>query len=286
MKRSDPVTFQVPVTFDIPARPAVPVAVPVLAIALGVAMALLAGACCEEGSGHLVEETRPVGAFRRLSLDVPGTVTMTQGPASPLKLRTDDNLIDNVVTRVNGDGDTLVIEADDSSCCIDPTELEVQVASDDIDGLVIDGSGDIVLRGPALARDLSLAIDGSGSITADAISADQVSLDIGGSGDMDLRVDAAVLRSSIGGSGSLRLAGSASEHSIEIDGSGDVDAAALATSTTRVDISGSGDCSVAADDVLDVSIDGSGDVSYCGDPRVTESIDGSGSVDRSSARCP
>jgi hypothetical protein len=248
-------------------------------------LALLAGACCEEGSGVVVEETRPVGAFRQLTLDVSGTVTLTQGPSSPLKLRTDDNLIDNVVTTVRDDGDTLVIEADDSSCCIDPTELEVQVSSDDIDALLIRGSGEIAVRGPLEAGDLSLAVEGSGSIAADAIAADDVSLDIDGSGDMDLRIDAAVLDSSIEGSGSYRLAGSAGEHSIEIDGSGDVDASALATGTTRVDIQGSGDCSVAASDVLDVSVEGSGDVSYCGDPRVTESIDGSGSVERVSTRC-
>jgi hypothetical protein len=243
-------------------------------------------ACCEEGSGVVVQETRRVPSFRRVVLDVPGTVRLTQAPTGPLKLRTDDNLIENIRTRVEDD-DTLVIDTDDEDCfCVDPTELEVLVSSEEIESLVIDGSGDIDLVGALETDEIELAIDGSGSIAAEQVAADRVALEIDGSGEIDMVVDAASIRSSIDGSGSLRLAGTAAEHVISIDGSGDIDAAALATATTRLDIDGSGECTVAADDQLDVTIDGSGEVAYCGEPRVTESIDGSGAVRRATpARC-
>jgi hypothetical protein len=257
----------------------------IVGIVISAALGLSLTACCEEGSGVVVQETRRVPSFRRLVLDVPGTVRLAQAPAAPLKLRTDDNLIENVRTRVEDD-DTLVIDTDDEDCsCIDPTELEVLVSSEQIDSLVIDGSGDIDL-GTLEADEIELAIDGSGSIAAEQVSADRVALEIDGSGDIDMAVDAATIRSSIDGSGNLRLSGTAAEHVISIDGSGDIDAAALATSTTRLEIDGSGDCTVAADDQLEVTIDGSGEVAYCGEPRLTESIDGSGSVRRASpARC-
>jgi Putative auto-transporter adhesin, head GIN domain len=247
-------------------------------------LALSAAGCCEPGSGDLVQETRQVDSFDRLSLDVPGTIRINQGPPGPLKITTDDNLIDEVVTRVKGD--TLVIETEDDHDCIDPTELTVQVSSEEVRSLVIDGSGDVLLRGAFASDEVELAIDGSGSIAADDLRADRVSLAIDGSGDIDVAVDAAELRSRIDGSGEIRISGTAGEHAIGIDGSGDIDAIALATATTRIEIDGSGNCAVAADQVLEVQIDGSGAVSYCGDPRVDERIDGSGSVSEASrSRC-
>jgi hypothetical protein len=258
----------------------------IVGILISTALGLSLTACCEEGSGVVVQETRRVPNFRRVVLDVPGTVRLTQAPTGPLKLRTDDNLIENVRTRVEDD-DTLVIDTDDEDCsCVEPTELEVLVSSERVDSLVIDGSGDIDLVGTLEADEIELAIDGSGSIAAQQLSADRVALEIDGSGDIDMTVDAASISSTIDGSGNLRLAGTAAEHVISIDGSGDIDAAALATATTRLDIDGSGDCTVAADEQLEVTIDGSGEVAYCGEPRLTESIDGSGSVRRASpARC-
>jgi hypothetical protein len=250
----------------------------VISTALGLGLSLIASGCCEEGSGVIVQESRRVPAFRRLTLDLPGTVLLSQGPTSPLKIRTDDNLIDDVLTRLRGDDDTLIIEAED--CCVHPTELTVQVSTEELDSLVIDGSGDVVLRGPFEAGDLSLSIEGSGSIVAEELVADDMVLAIDGSGDMDLELDAGSLRSSIGGSGGYRLSGTAAEHAIRIEGSGDIDAAALQTAATSVDIDGSGDCIVSADERLDVSIEGSGEVAYCGRPQVSEAIDGSGEVSR------
>lgn len=256
----------------------------VISTAAGLGIALMASACCEEGSGVVVQESRTVPAFTRLTLDVPGTVHVSQGPTTPLKISTDDNLIDDVLTRIRGDGETLAIETED--CCVDPTELTVQVSTEDIAALVIEGSGDIVLRGAFEAGELSLSIDGSGAITAEQLVADDISLAIDGSGDMDLQVDAGTIRSSIDGSGGYRLSGSAGRHTISIEGSGEIAAAALQTATTIVDIDGSGDVIVAVDEQLDVSIEGSGEVAYCGRPQVTEEIDGSGGVSRAAdGRC-
>ncbi len=260
------------------------ICVNVISTPLVLGLALIVSACCEEGSGVVVQESRAVPAFRRLTLDVPGTVHVSQGPTTPLKIRTDDNLIDDVLTRIRGDGDTLAIETED--CCVDPTELTVQVSTEEVEGLVIEGSGDIVVRGAFEAGELSLSIDGSGAITAEQLVADEIALAIDGSGDMDLQVDAGSIRSSIDGSGGYRLSGSAGRHTISIEGSGEIDAAALQTATTSIDIDGSGDCIVAVDEQLDVSIDGSGEVSYCGRPQVNEEIDGSGGVRRATdGRC-
>ncbi|HTE54306.1 MAG TPA: head GIN domain-containing protein [Kofleriaceae bacterium] len=251
-------------------------AVMVVAAVLAVSVA----ACCEEGSGVMARETRPVGVWNRLSLDVPGSVRVVQGPATPLRIETDDNLMDRVVTRVR-DGE-LEIGTDDD-CCVDPTRLVVDVSAEEIRGLALDGSGAIVLPKPIDGDSVELSLDGSGSIEVAMIRAGDVSIDIDGSGQVDVVVDADRLRTSIDGSGDTLVAGSAGEHDISIDGSGDVEATSLETGSTRIEIDGSGGCAIAADQQLDVTIDGSGDVAYCGDPRVTQSIDGSGSVHQASA---
>jgi hypothetical protein len=248
-------------------------------VAAGAAALVLPAGCCREGSGELASETRSIEQFSRVSLDVPGTLRLVQGPATPLRLRTDDNLMDDLVTTVRDD--TLVIKPNDG-WCLEPSQLVVEVSTEEVRGLTIDGSGDVVLPKPIEAGDMSISIDGSGSIEAALIVADDVSIEIDGSGEVDANLEAGQVTTSIDGSGDLVLAGAAADHRISIDGSGDVEASALATERTSIEIDGSGGCAVSATDSLAISIDGSGDVAYCGDPRVNQSIDGSGSVRRAS----
>jgi hypothetical protein len=124
-----------------------------------------------------------------------------------------------------------------------------------------------------------LVINGSGSVDADTIHSDNLSILISGSGKINLpNVDCKTLSSTISGSGEMNYSGKAVENTMRISGSGKVRAADLQTEQTKVSISGSGNIEVAAEKVLDVRISGSGSVRYRGQPKVTQSISGSGSV--------
>lgn len=82
----------------------------------------------------------------------------------------------------------------------------------------------------------------------------------------------------IGGSGEVSLAGSSNSLKISIGGSGDVYMEDFETNDCSVSIGGSGDCRVHVRDNLKASIAGSGDVRYKGNPKVKSSVVGSGDI--------
>ncbi|MDZ4682750.1 MAG: head GIN domain-containing protein [Saprospiraceae bacterium] len=107
------------------------------------------------------------------------------------------------------------------------------------------------------------------------------SLSIGGSGKIigqNSFDDIDNLAISIGGSGSIELAGKAKDLNISIGGSGKVKTGNLKAENCKVSIGGSGDCYVEVSESLKASIAGSGDVYYKGRPKVNSSIAGSGRV--------
>ena len=245
--------------------------------ALTLGISLISLGCCIDGSGDIEKDDRSIRRFSNLSLDIPGTVYISNGETDGVTIRTDDNLLSHISAKVSGD--TLVIETDPHNTCIDPTKLEVYVSTTDLERIDIDGSADVVIEDPFETEDFTLSIDGSGDIVSEpVITADRMTFDIDGSGDLKLNLDVGDLSTTISGAGNVKLSGEADTHHIGISGSGDVKAYHLQTESTVIKITGSGSCRVAASETLKVTIDGSGSVYYRGDPSTTQKISGSGTV--------
>ena len=126
-----------------------------------------------------------------------------------------------------------------------------------------------------------LAVAGPGSIMGEStVYSDRLKLELTGSGEIELDVEAKQLGSYISGSGEIRLRGSAKMLQHTISGSGNLKAFNLETQSSEVKITGSGSCELAASNRLEVLISGSGTVFYRGDPRtVSQEISGSGKIE-------
>ena len=125
----------------------------------------------------------------------------------------------------------------------------------------------------------SLAVGGSGSITADEASGDDVDLSIGGSGSINLAKLAAKSASfSIGGSGNIVTAGTADSAEINIGGSGSVNAADLKLTNVEISMAGSGSVAAAASGTADITMTGSGNVNLTGGAKCDVTRMGSGQV--------
>ena len=148
-------------------------------------------------------------------------------------------MIDHVHTESSGG--VLHIDIVDRGIVIgnDPfDDVRVQVSVGALEGVRIDGAGDVRLTG--LDRDaLEIEIEGAGDIEAS------------------------------GTVGSLIAT---------VQGAGDADLSELVTRTARVTVDGAGDAQLNVTDTLDVSVHGAGDVSYRGDPSVTSSVEGAGDL--------
>jgi hypothetical protein len=207
-----------------------------LPLALLLVLALAATGC---GAGPRTTETRRVAAFDRIEVQGSIDVRVVPGAATDVKVTAGENVIDRVATD-SRDG-VLRLSIRDHGIVIGPDpydDASVQVSADALQGVRVVGSSDVALG---------------------QIDADELSIEVEGSGD-------------------VQAAGSAGNLIATIQGSGDANLADLAARTATVTVQGSGNASVNVSDSLDVTVQGSGDVSYRGRPRISQSVSGSGEV--------
>jgi hypothetical protein len=222
------------------------------------AIALLLCACgfrAVQGSGRLVTESREVRDFNRVSLSGSGEAIITQGDGASLTVETDDNVMPNVITEV--EGGTLILRTERGKL-ITPTRLRFVLRVKDLAGLTVSGSGEIDAE-RFDADDLEIAVSGSADLRIDALTAQEVAVRISGSGDVE-------------------LAGEVIAQEVTISGSGVYRGGDLRSETVALTISGSGDATLWTTESLDARLSGSGSASYYGNPRTDISSSGSGNV--------
>ncbi|PLX28439.1 hypothetical protein C0581_02310, partial [Candidatus Parcubacteria bacterium] len=237
-----------------------------LFLSLGViafALILSGGGCsfvCTNGSGNLVLQARNVTEFSAIDLRGSGNVYISQGVVPDLQIKTDDNLLTEITTRVH-DG-MLIIDRKDGSKCIKPTgEIEIWVTMPEVVGLSISGSGKMVGE------------------TTFVNKSDDLDMRISGSGEMDLDLDVPGFDMHVSGSGTLRVRGESGYANFDVSGSGKYFGFGLNSDTVKIDIAGSGKAEVGVTKKLGVDVTGNGTVYYKGNPKVNQNIAGSGSVE-------
>lgn len=126
----------------------------------------------------------------------------------------------------------------------------------------------------------ALSLAGSGDVFSEAvIKSDALKTTLSGSGDLKLKVAANTLKTSISGSGDISLSGSTTSVDIGISGSGDIHAYELKTKNADLSIAGSGTIKISVSDNLKARIAGSGDIYYKGNPTKQDvKVSGSGTV--------
>ena len=211
-----------------------------------------------EGVGSATSEKRALIDFDEIVLDCSADVNIRQNlikAKSSLEVVAQENLLPYILTKVENDVLTITIE----ESIMSTGKLEVNVTTNGLTRISIDGSGDIESENVLRFEDLRIDHDGSGDVT----------LDLKGE-ELDIRHD---------GSGDIQLEGSVDELDVTADGSGDLDAFDLSTKTADVSNDGSGDLNIHVKESLKVTNDGSGDVNYKGKPdEITQENNGSGAI--------
>ena len=216
----------------------------------------------------MAEERREfeVHGFDAVELRWFGDLVVSQGAGESLVVEGDPELLQKLGVRV--EGGSLILE-------LGQDWLERLV-----EGIRLIGRRPLTFRvGVDTLR--RIAVSGRGSIHAESLEVDELTLAVSGQGNIhidDLR--ARELRLKINGRGEVELRGAVEEARVDIAGSGEVELPDLTAKRAEVRISGHGEAELRVSDELDVSISGYGRVRYHGDPRLTQSIAGAGNVRR------
>ncbi len=144
--------------------------------------------------------------------------------------------------------------------------------------LEIDGAGNTATL---YVKNISnIEVSGTSSIKSeDTLRGDNLTMEISGSGSMELVLSATSVKADISGVGKMELKGKAQTLKADISGSGKLFASKLETQNTTIDISGTGIATLNASENLDASITGTGKVYYKGTPKnVTQNITGLGQL--------
>jgi hypothetical protein len=209
---------------------------------------------CLRGQGAIISEDMSLNRIDAIDLQLPAKVYLRQGSEQQVVVEGQANVIDNLERTVRGG----LWKIGTERCIRDMEELRIFITVPEVAAIKLSSSGQIFSENELVADDLDLEISGSGNINLSLMADD--------------------IETSIPGSGNLRLMGAADELGFDLTGSGSLQAFDLEARKGDLNIEGSGDAEVHVTEELNVSISGSGDVFYHGKPSLNVAITGSGEV--------
>ena len=195
-------------------------------------------------------EMRDAEAFSLIDLSVAGDLEYTQSSnnESGVTLIVSEDLADKVEATIHHGRLVVAYKRGTKHRFTVNSQLKVIAHSPALSVVSVNGSGDVMLRGPIRTESLMLHINGSGDVEAHDLTSHRVSVNINGSGD-------------------VQLAGKAREARYDINGSGDIECNQLQCLHVNATVNGSGDIECYASESINANINGSGDVDCSGQPK-------------------
>lgn len=212
-----------------------------------------------KGSGTIKTESRNVDSFDEIDVSGNIDVYVTQGAAGPVRVETDDNLLELI--EIETRGDKLVIRPR-NNYNLDPTDdIKVYVSTPEVNYFGASGACHIYSENKITGNE-------------------KVSIDLSGACGVTLELNAPAVDAQLSGACEVRLKGETKN--LDIDGSGSTSAKCyeLKTENTNIDLSGAGHAEVFASVKLDADVSGAGTVRYRGSPIVNQSVSGAGNVSK------
>jgi hypothetical protein len=198
---------------------------------------------------------RTVDAFDGVEVRAAVDLTVTEGEPQVVTIDAPPDVLPNVTTSVQNRMLSIGCTGTKSEQC---RSIRAHVTAAKFKKLIVKGSGDIHATGP-LRGSLELSIKGSGNVDL-PVDMTSLAVQITGSGSAKFEGKAAALTVEVKGSGDLSAATLEAEKvSVNVAGSGNVDLSAAAE--LSVSIAGSGNVTYAGTPTLNKQITGSGTLS-------------------------
>ena len=223
-------------------------------------LTLILSACTIDmvsGSGHLTTDTRKVSGFDSVLFSAIGDVTIIQGPTESLTIEAEDNILPKIITEVRGAQLYIGFDRQNWQDIVRPTKgIKFTLAVKSLN---------------------SLEMSGVGSLTADSLAADKLTVKVGGAGAVKItNFSGSSLSAIMSGAGNVEFSGKVNSLDATMSGVGNFACGDLQTQSAKVNLTGAGGATVWASSRLDVSITGAGSVSYYGKPKITKNVTGVG----------
>jgi len=196
-----------------------------------------------KGNKNVLSQERNVGNFTGIDVGGAFDVYLTIKNEPSLIIETDENLQDNITTKIRND--KLVIS---SSAIRNATKLNIYISAPEITYIKTSGAASLEV--------------------SNTLSADLLQLVASGASDIRLDADVDELITEASGASTVRLTGTAANHQVKASGAADIKAGELLTRTTSVAASGASDVTINASEKVNRKISGAGAVKIAGTPEI------------------
>lgn len=221
-------------------------------------IALMGNACAFQdrgikGNGNVVTQTRTVSGFTKLSVSSAFKVFVKQGSATELKVEAEENLMDHIITKV--EGSTLRIYCNGVSAT---KNMTIHLTFVNLDEIKLSGA---------------VAIE-----SVSALKFEKLYLDFSGATEANLDLTANELDGDASGATKLKLAGSVSKVDFDLSGASELEAKGLSVKTMELEASGASSAEVDVAESLNISASGASDVRYSGAAQVQSKSSGASNI--------
>ena len=210
------------------------------------------------GNGHIA--TREVNVTDFKNVDVSGAVDLhiSQGDVQPVKIETDDNLMEYV--EVKQEGQTIRIFSRKGYNLSPSHKIKIYLTTAAYGNIDLSGACDVTSEGKIN-------------------NPDNISFQVSGAGDIKVDIHAPQVSAEVSGAGSVSMKGETKSFILDLTGAGKARCYDLQSENTKVDITGAGEAEVFASVKLDADISGAGSVRYKGGATGgTRQVSGAGSI--------
>ncbi|NPV00097.1 MAG: DUF2807 domain-containing protein [Brevinematales bacterium] len=199
-------------------------------------------------------------------------MNITIGDVQKVEISIDDNLMDSITSKVHGE--VLYIGNNNG---IDCPQLVVNITMPVLKKIELSGDGNISVFDPVTNDQLTIILDGSGTIDFHG-NPKSLIVSLSGSGIVsgDIRVDKGNFQ--ISGSGSVMIKGSAKETTVGINAMGNFLGKDFCSDNAYVEIWGNGGCEIEVSEKLKSKIMGTGNIKVKGEPKFDNNIIGPGQI--------
>ncbi|WP_051189797.1 head GIN domain-containing protein [Daejeonella oryzae] len=197
---------------------------------------------CISGSGNEVTQSRKLDSFTFIETGGSIKLVLKQGPVQDVRIVADDNIQEEITTRVNGK--TLKIELEGNLC--DSGPITAYITAPAFEG--VDASGAVELNS-----------DGN-------LKVNNFEIHLSGSSKVNLDLNAANVLTTSSGSSEIYLKGQAGTHEVDLSGAGSIEALDFIVGKYKIESSGASKSRINVLNELRVKSSGASDVQYRGNP--------------------
>jgi hypothetical protein len=197
-----------------------------------------------KGNGNVVKVERNIKPFSELEFNGVFDVVLSQGNKEKLVIEADENLID--IVEIKNEGDKLIIDFKKGKSVKKSTNFIIYVTVKNITNINMSGVGDLKNNSSLNLKTLTLENAGVGNV--------------------DININTSILDVKNSGVGDVNLMGTTSHLIVNNSGVGNINAETLKAKDVKLNNSGVGDATVYASDNIEIKAGGFGDIRFYGHP--------------------